>query len=357
MSFGGSQNSYLNPLIPFSGPIHGGLQDGHEVIVNGSVLQSFETSFSVNFQCGFNGNDIAFHFNPRFENGGFVVCNTKQNGSWGREERKMQMPFQKGVPFEIHFQVHSTAFKVIVNGNYFVQYEHRIPFHRVDTISIQGNVQVSYINFKNNTSAPIQPSCYVLQHTVAAKPPHRPKASKFKPPQPIYPTTGQTVITQTVFPGIHSVPQMPSAPVFPRQVFSNKLYPLPFSTTIFGGLYPSRNIIISGTVLLAADKFTINLKCGKDIAFHLNPRFKEQAVVRNTQINYSWGSEERGLPGFMPFTRGQPFTVQIICEVHCLKVSVNGQHQFNYNHRVKNLCSINQLEVSGDIQLIHVQVS
>lgn len=66
----------------------------------------------MNFQTGFLDHDIAFHFNPRFEEGGYVVCNTKQEGSWGPEERKMQMPFQEGNPFEIRFLVQSTEFQV-----------------------------------------------------------------------------------------------------------------------------------------------------------------------------------------------------------------------------------------------------
>uniref|UniRef100_A0A2K6BJE8 Galectin n=1 Tax=Macaca nemestrina TaxID=9545 RepID=A0A2K6BJE8_MACNE len=67
--------------------------------------------FAVNFQTGFSGNDIAFHFNPRFEDGGYVVCNTRQNGSWGPEERKMHMPLQKGMPFDLCFLVQSSDFK------------------------------------------------------------------------------------------------------------------------------------------------------------------------------------------------------------------------------------------------------
>ncbi|XP_074045118.1 galectin-9-like isoform X2 [Macrotis lagotis] len=351
-----SKQTYQNPLIPFSGPIHGGLQDGHEVIVNGSVLQSGGTRFSVNFQHGFDGNNIAFHFNPRFENGGLVVCNTKQNGSWGPEERKMQMPFQRGVPFEIRFLVQSTAFTVMVNGNFFLQYQHRLPLYQVDTISIQGEVQVSFINFQNSRPAPIQSSCYVVQHHLKSQPPHKPRGGKPQRTQKIWQNAGSAVITQTVFPGVNCVPQMPSAPVYPTIVFPNQVYPLPYSTPIFGGLFPSRNIIVSGTILPTAAMFTINLKCGNDIAFHLNPRFNENAVVRNTRINLSWGREERSLPSFMPFSLGQPFMVQIMCESHRLKVSINGQHQFDYNHRMKNLCSIDQLEVSGDIQLTHVQV-
>lgn len=57
-------------------------------------------------------------------------------------------------------------------------------------------------------------------------------------------------------------------------------------------------------------RFYINLCSGRDIAFHLNPRFDENAVVRNTQINSCWGSEERSLPRQMPFFRGQSFSVR-----------------------------------------------
>ena len=60
----------------------------------------------------YNDHEIAFHFNPRLEGSGYVVCNTKQLGNWGPEEKKMQMPFQKGSSFEICFEVDSSAFKV-----------------------------------------------------------------------------------------------------------------------------------------------------------------------------------------------------------------------------------------------------
>uniref|UniRef100_A0A2K6R7R3 Galectin n=1 Tax=Rhinopithecus roxellana TaxID=61622 RepID=A0A2K6R7R3_RHIRO len=195
MAFSGSQAPYLSPAVPFSGTIQGGLQDGLQITVNGTVLSSSGSRFAVNFQTGFSGDDIAFHFNPRFEDGGYVVCNTRQNGSWGTEERKMHMPLQKGMPFDLCFLVQSSDFKVMVNGSLFVQYFHRVPFHRVDTISVNGSVQLSYISFQ----------------------------------------------------------------------------------------------------------------------------------------------------------------VWILCDAHCLKVAVDGQHLFEYYHRLRNLPTINKLEVGGDIQLTHVQ--
>lgn len=322
MAFSSPQTPFVNPVVPFFGTIQGGLQDGLQINVSGTVIYSSNTRFSVNFQTGRSDYDIAFHFNPRFEEGGYVVCNTKQNGSWGPEERKMQMPFQMGSPFELCFLVQSSEFKVTVNGSFFMQYSHRVPFHRVDTISVAGNVRLSYISF--------QP--------------------------PGFWQADSAPITQTVIHTVQSVPgQLFPNPVIPPMVYPNPTYPMPFFTTIPGGLYPSKNIIISGIVLPSAHRFHINLRSGSDIAFHLNPRFDENAVVRNTQINSSWGSEERGLPGKMPFGRGQSFSVWIVCEGHCLKVAVNAQHLFEYCHRLKNLSAINNLEVAGDIQLTHVQ--
>uniref|UniRef100_A0A8C8SDA7 Galectin n=1 Tax=Pelusios castaneus TaxID=367368 RepID=A0A8C8SDA7_9SAUR len=77
---------------------------------------SFLHSFSINFQCGSCQNpesDIAFHFNPRFEGGGYVVCNTFERQSWGSEEVKKEMPLSKGRPFEILVLVQHDSFLVI----------------------------------------------------------------------------------------------------------------------------------------------------------------------------------------------------------------------------------------------------
>jgi hypothetical protein len=47
--------------------------------------------------------------------------------------------------------------------------------------------------------------------------------------------------------------------------------------------------------------------------------------------------------------------VWIMCEGHCFRVSVDGQHLCEYFHRLQNLPAINSLEVAGDIQLTHVE--
>ncbi|XP_070082534.1 galectin-9 isoform X4 [Equus caballus] len=139
---------YRAKVVPFCGTIQGGLQDGLEITIKGVILASKDTRFAVNFQTDTSDNDIAFHFNPRFESGGYLVCNTKENGYWGTEEWKTPLPFQKGDPFELSFLVQSSRFQVTVNKNLFVQYTHRVPFHGVDILRVTGIVQLFSISFQ-----------------------------------------------------------------------------------------------------------------------------------------------------------------------------------------------------------------
>ncbi|NXP83468.1 LEG9 protein, partial [Ramphastos sulfuratus] len=60
-------------------------------------------------------------------------------------------------------------------------------------------------------------------------------------------------------------------------------------------------------------RFHVNLVSSSSgcILLHLNPRLREAVLVRNTQQGGQWGTEERHLPGTMPFMRGHPFQVSL----------------------------------------------
>lgn len=65
----------------------------------------------MNLRCV--NNDIAFHFNPRFdESRPVVVCNTEQGRHWGPEERTYVMPFQHGTYFEMITKVQGHCYQV-----------------------------------------------------------------------------------------------------------------------------------------------------------------------------------------------------------------------------------------------------
>jgi galectin-4 len=62
-----------------------------------------------------NGADVAFHFNPRFDQRE-AIRNSCQGGGWGAEEKQGVFPLQPGQEFEIqivcfqeYYQVRKTA--------------------------------------------------------------------------------------------------------------------------------------------------------------------------------------------------------------------------------------------------------
>lgn len=50
-------------------------------------------------------------------------------------------------PGPLSWNVHS-SWQVMVNNSFFLQYSHRVPFHRVDTISVTGDVCLNYISLQ-----------------------------------------------------------------------------------------------------------------------------------------------------------------------------------------------------------------
>uniref|UniRef100_A0A3B5M7V4 Galectin n=1 Tax=Xiphophorus couchianus TaxID=32473 RepID=A0A3B5M7V4_9TELE len=107
---------FLQPLrqspIPFTGSIHGGLQEGKSIIISGRVIPGVDR-FNVNLQCGSrSGADIAFHFNPRYDGHPYVVTNSFQYGNWGSEERKQNAPLPAGSNFTLQITVTRDFYQV-----------------------------------------------------------------------------------------------------------------------------------------------------------------------------------------------------------------------------------------------------
>lgn len=331
------QQPIYNPGVPVQCPIYGGISDGKMIIIQGQVLSHIKR-FSINFACS-NG-DIAFHFNPRFDEGGVVVCNTMQQKQWGTEERKQCMPFQRGMYFEVIVNVKNHCFQVSVNGQHFLEYQHRIPLHTVYSLDIAGDVTVNCINF----TGPSVPNVYPPPPPYGCQPPSIPCVHP-----PPYGIASGNITSNYVQPSFGQFGQKPSGPV----TVSNPS--VPFHAAIVGNFRKDHRILIVGSVKHNADRFSVNLKNtqSNNIMMHVNPRFREGAFVRNTLTNGNWGSEERQI-AFMPLSPGQPFQMEILNQNHGYKVLVNGSPVFEYRHRIQSK-QVNQIEIDGDVILSLVQ--
>uniref|UniRef100_A0A6M2CJF2 Galectin n=1 Tax=Rhipicephalus microplus TaxID=6941 RepID=A0A6M2CJF2_RHIMP len=139
-----------NPSTPFLYMLPGGrLKPGLMVYVSGRP-HSEATSFSLNFQCGGLGSDIAFHFNPRFHRKE-MVRNSFQDGDWGTEERKCHgFPFTPGVHFDVLIRVLDATYDVAVNGQHYLQFQHRLqPLQRVSHFQVEGDVLLASCKFQH----------------------------------------------------------------------------------------------------------------------------------------------------------------------------------------------------------------
>nr|ADU60337.1 tandem-repeat galectin [Pinctada fucata] len=342
-------STVVNPPIPYVGGIPGGLKVGTQIIIN-ATLPYHENQFSINLQCGPNLNpksNTALHFNPR-PNEGCIVRNSLQHHSWGAEERHGGCPINKGQPFEIIILCQMNHYKVSVNGRHFCDFRHRIDRNHVNTLTVEGGVQVNSIRFDGHGGHHHGHHGHHHGHGVGGFIGNVVGgAIKAAMGPPSYPA-GQ----------VHPPPPSGGAP---GQPMYNP--PVPLTTQIPGGFYPGRMIFISGVPNFNASRFTINLQCGpyegSDIALHCDMRLRVggdmNVIVRNSCQGGGWGAEERHSPYF-PFMPNANFDMIIMAEGNQFKIAVNNQHLLEFYHRLQPLTRIDTLLVKGDLRLTQVRI-
>ncbi|NXX93725.1 LEG8 protein, partial [Centropus bengalensis] len=293
-------------VIPYVGAIPGDLVPGELIVIRGTVLQDADR-FQVDFQCGDSIKpraDVAFHFNPRFKRSGCIVCNTLRDERWGWEEITREMPFQKGVSFEVVIMILKDKFQVSVNKKHLLLYNHRLSLESINTLGIYGKVAIKTIEFFSNPIQTSQPSSLGERKTSAE---------------------------------------------------NVRMFRVPYVERLDGPLGPGCTVAIKGGINRNAKSFAIDLKSSdsKDIALRLNPRVKNKVFVRNSYLHDSWGEEEREVAHF-PFSPGMYFELIIYCDDDHFKVAVNGVPTVEYKYRFKQLQKINIVEITGDVQLFDV---
>ncbi|KAL0972716.1 hypothetical protein UPYG_G00193840 [Umbra pygmaea] len=132
------------PATPYTLVIPGGLSAKQTILFRG-LIPAGAYRFYLNLTVG-SSQEVAFHFNPRVEEGE-VVRNSYLQEYWGDEERDFSFnPFQEGQYCDISVRCGSQMFKVFVNGQHMCNFNHRYQDKsQIDTLELGGDFQVSYV--------------------------------------------------------------------------------------------------------------------------------------------------------------------------------------------------------------------
>ncbi|NWY31283.1 LEG3 protein, partial [Pheucticus melanocephalus] len=133
------------PQVPFELPLQAGLVPRLLITITGTV-NPHPNRFSLDFK---RGNDVAFHFNPRFneDNRKVIVCNSMFQNTWGKEERTApRFPFEAGKPFKLQVLCETDHFKVAVNDAHLLQYNFREKrLNEVTKLCIGGDIALTSV--------------------------------------------------------------------------------------------------------------------------------------------------------------------------------------------------------------------
>ncbi|CAI9729945.1 galectin-4-like isoform X5 [Octopus vulgaris] len=287
----------MKPDVPYIEEIPDWIKNG-TITLQGQA-ETGQNGFSINLStepCFEPLPDTALHINVRSQNK-IIVFNYYKSGKWGMEERVHdKFLLRQDFSFELTIMIAKSEFMIFFHNVYHLSLPHRMDYNSAKFLVIRGSVQMQQVRIDGSTLVP--PDTF---------------KSAFPP------------------------------------IFNPKI---PFISKILGGLNRQRIITFSGyPSKFNPRRFTVNFNTDRDIAFHFDVRLSpDYNVIRNSYIKKCWGEEETYKPSF-PFRPGIGFDLMFTIERYCYRVAVNSQHFITFEHRIKDIETVNQLQITGDVHL------
>ncbi|XP_017786159.1 PREDICTED: tectonin beta-propeller repeat-containing protein [Nicrophorus vespilloides] len=142
---------------------------------------------------------------------------------------------------------------------------------------------------------------------------------------------------------------------------------VPFTMHLHASCVPGTIITINGCVSDDVDRFAINLDAHntyklkhkahaeyENCVLHINPRFNDNLIVRNSMIEGKWGEEERN--GNNMFRRGQEFSLKILCKEDDFIIYIDDEQYCTYRHRLPPAAAT-MLSVRGGLKLFKLKMN
>ncbi|KAM8841745.1 galectin-2-like [Synchiropus picturatus] len=105
--------------------------------------------FAINI--GLDPDNIALHFNPRFECGddvNVIVCNSKSGGCWGDEERDANFSFVRGEESKFYINFNMTDFFIKLPDGCMMSFPNRLGELKYNYIEVSGEARIVGLKIK-----------------------------------------------------------------------------------------------------------------------------------------------------------------------------------------------------------------
>ncbi|XP_060135107.1 16 kDa beta-galactoside-binding lectin-like [Zootoca vivipara] len=127
------------------------LLHGETVQLKGRI-PSDAKDFVVNL--GQDRDNLVLHFNPRFDYQtddntilNTIVCNSLQNGVWGKEQRITDFPFEQGAKVQLSFTFLSAEIKVKLAEGHEFTFPNQLGLKTIGYIRVEGDFRIRTLKF------------------------------------------------------------------------------------------------------------------------------------------------------------------------------------------------------------------
>ncbi|KFO36701.1 galectin-2 [Fukomys damarensis] len=107
---------------------------GKTLKLKGKIADNVD-GFAVNLGQG--ADELALHFNPRF-NESTIVCNSRDSGNWGQEQRDNHMCFGQGAEVKLSVTFQADEFKVTLPDGYELTFPNRLGHSHLSYLCVRG---------------------------------------------------------------------------------------------------------------------------------------------------------------------------------------------------------------------------
>ncbi|CAB1453984.1 unnamed protein product [Pleuronectes platessa] len=104
-----------------------------------------------NINIGHDSENIALHFNPRFEEGGdqnVIVFNSLSGGNWGDEQREGNFPFARGEECKFHINFNNEQFYIKLPDGSMTNFPNRLGDVKYKYFNVGGDARIIGIKIK-----------------------------------------------------------------------------------------------------------------------------------------------------------------------------------------------------------------